>query len=257
VNPRLVWPLVAALLSACAANGPQPGSAPKPPAEQRDGAPAEVPYDLALLPDPVPRHEEKSRYGNPATYTVNGRTYRVLDDAAGYLEEGFASWYGTKFHGRRTSSGEPYDMFQLTAAHKQLPVPSYARVTRLDTGQAIIVRVNDRGPFHDDRIIDLSYAAAVKLGVAQHGTTRVRVESLIAPSANYFLQAGAFRVAASADRRQRTLTELTGVGTKIVKTPRDSLYRVRVGPVAGEAEARRLQSLITGARLEKPIIVAE
>ncbi len=134
--------------------------------------------ELAGLPDPVPRTEPRSRYGNPPTYVVFGKTYRVMESATGYTASGIASWYGAKFHGRPTSSGERYDMYQLTAAHRNLPIPVYARVTNLDNNRSTIVRINDRGPFHDDRLIDLSYAAAVKLGFADRGTARVRVDVL-------------------------------------------------------------------------------
>lgn len=138
--------------------------------------------ELAGLPDPVPRTEPRSRYGNPSTYVVFGKTYRVMDSAAGYSASGVASWYGAKFHGRPTSSGERYDMYQLTAAHTSLPIPVYARVTNLENNKSTIVRINDRGPFHDDRLIDLSYAAAVKLGFADRGTARVRVDVLAGES---------------------------------------------------------------------------
>lgn len=141
-----------------------------------DRAPKRAPKGLANLPDPVPRNEPKSRYGNHSPYVVFGKQYRVLASADGYREAGIASWYGAKFHGRPTSSGEPYDMYRLTAAHKSLPVPTYVRVTNLDNGKSSIVRVNDRGPFHERRIIDLSYAAAVKLGFEDRGTARVLVE---------------------------------------------------------------------------------
>jgi len=117
--------------------------------------------------------------GNKSPYTVNGRTYRVLADEAGYSVTGMASWYGRKFHGHLTSNGEVYDMFQLSAAHTTLPIPSYVRVTNLDNGKSIIARVNDRGPFHSDRVLDLSYAGAVMLGYANKGTARVKVEAVV------------------------------------------------------------------------------
>jgi rare lipoprotein A len=126
--------------------------------------------------NPLP--ESKSRYGNPETYVVFGKRYSVLDTSAGFVEEGIASWYGEPFHGRRTSSGETYDMYTLTAAHKHLPLPTYALVTNLDNGRRIVVRVNDRGPFHEDRVIDLSYAAALELDMVGPGTARVNVRAL-------------------------------------------------------------------------------
>jgi len=145
-----------------------------------DSAPP-VAIDVSNIPEPVPRREPKSRYGNRETYSVLGRTYRVMDSAEGYEERGIASWYGYKFHGRHTSSRERYDMCAFTAAHKTLPLPTYVRVTNLDNGRSVVVRVNDRGPFHAGRIIDLSYAAATRLDMKQAGTARVEVRALMGP----------------------------------------------------------------------------
>jgi rare lipoprotein A len=144
-----------------------------------DSAPTGGIPDVDRIPEPDVRDEPHSRYGNRSPYTVLGKTYRVLDSAEGYDETGIASYYGNKFHGRRTSNLEVYDMYAFTAAHKTLPLPSFARVTNLANGRSVIVRVNDRGPFHDGRIIDLSYAAAVKLGVDRTGTARVEVQGLM------------------------------------------------------------------------------
>jgi rare lipoprotein A len=130
------------------------------------------------VPDAVPKAEPRSRYGNPASYVVYGKRYYTKDDGAGHVERGLASWYGPGFHGRRTSSGERYDMHAMTAAHKTLPLPTYAQVTNLDNGRSAVVRINDRGPFHGDRVIDLSRAAAVKLGVLATGTANVEVRAL-------------------------------------------------------------------------------
>ncbi|HEY1068917.1 MAG TPA: septal ring lytic transglycosylase RlpA family protein [Thermomonas sp.] len=146
-----------------------------------DVVPDEIP-DVDAIPEPEVREEPRARTGN-RDYTVLGKKYRVLDDHSGYVEEGLASYYGKKFHGRRTSSQEVYDMYAFTAAHKTLPLPSFARVTNLDNGKSVVVRVNDRGPFHPGRVIDLSYAAAVKLGYREKGTARVRVEALSADEA--------------------------------------------------------------------------
>ena len=154
------------------------GCSSSPTRPSQDSSPDHVPIDPWSVPEPRPRQEPKSRYGNPASYEVFGKRYHVLDSAKGYQERGLASWYGTKFHGRRTSSGEPYDMFALTAAHKSLPLPTYVRVTNLENGQSLIVKVNDRGPFHEGRIIDLSYSAAVRLGVYAKGSARVEVVAL-------------------------------------------------------------------------------
>ena len=224
--------------------------------EIEDGppAPSEIPYDLGGLPDPVPRAEPPSRYGNPPSYEVKGTTYYPVKSSAGYRAEGIASWYGTKFHGRRTSSGETYDMFKLTAAHRTLPIPTYVRVTNLENGRETVVRVNDRGPFHDDRVLDLSYAAAVKLGFSVQGTARVLLEALDGGEKLY-LQAGVFRGKARAERLGRNLTDLTGERAEVVRRPRDTLYRVLIGPLAGEGRARQLQSLIVAANHAKPLIL--
>ncbi|MDA1074098.1 MAG: septal ring lytic transglycosylase RlpA family protein [Proteobacteria bacterium] len=230
-------------------------SSPAPrPTEVKDGPPGEAREDLAHLPDPVPKQEPRSRYGNPEMYSVFGQTYRLLNSADGYSVEGNASWYGSKFHGRRTSSGETYDMYMLTAAHKTLPIPTYARVTNLANNRTTVVRINDRGPFHADRVIDLSYAAAVKLGFAHMGTARVKVE-VIDLVQDFMLQAGAFQSLDSADRLQRNLEQLTGVRAYVVRTPEDNLYRVRLGPIRGESEAQRLRDMISAQTGSLPLMV--
>jgi rare lipoprotein A len=150
-----------------------PETTPRPPA----GAP-KPPRDLASTPDAVPRAEPRSRHGNPETYEVFGKKYRVMKSARGHVERGLASWYGPGFHAERTSSGEPYDMYAMSAAHKQLPIPSYVRVTHLGNGRSVVVRVNDRGPFVGNRIIDLSYTAAYKLGMIGTGTAPVEIRVL-------------------------------------------------------------------------------
>ncbi|WP_235039552.1 septal ring lytic transglycosylase RlpA family protein [Vreelandella profundi] len=142
-----------------------------------DAYPIEPP-DVTKVPDAEPRIEQPSAGGNRSTYEVWGKTYHVLPDATGYERRGTASWYGEKFHGYATSNGEIYDMYKMSAAHRSLPLPTYARVTSLDSGQSIIVRVNDRGPFHSDREIDLSYAAAARLGFLDNGTGPVKVEAI-------------------------------------------------------------------------------
>jgi rare lipoprotein A len=178
----------ALLLAGCGtmAVSPAPGVARvRPPAaaassSQQDSAPlaSEIPPDVASIPDAVPHPEPYSSSGNPDSYEVYGDRYAILKDARGYKERGYASWYGKKFHGKRTASGEPYDMFKMTAAHKTLPIPCYARVTNLDNGHSVVVRINDRGPFHEGRIIDLSYTAAVKLGSLDKGSIPVEVEAI-------------------------------------------------------------------------------
>ena len=143
----------------------------------RDSAPDYIP-DVDAIPEPEVVDEPRSRYGNRSPYTVLGKRYTVLDDTQGFVEEGLASYYGNKFHGRRTSNMEVYDMYAFTAAHKHLPLPSFARVTNLDNGRSVVVRVNDRGPFHEGRVVDLSWAAAVKLDMHRQGTARVEVRAL-------------------------------------------------------------------------------
>lgn len=141
-----------------------------------DSAPDEIP-DVDAIPEPEVKAEPRSRIGN-RSYAVMGKRYQVRDSAEGYVEEGMASFYGSKFHGRKTSNHEVYDMYAFSAAHKTLPLPSYVRVTNLANGKSVVVRVNDRGPFHAGRIIDLSYAAATKLGFTRQGTARVEVRAL-------------------------------------------------------------------------------
>jgi rare lipoprotein A len=191
--------------------------------------------------------------GNKSPYSVNGVTYEILENYRNYKEQGIASWYGAKFDGHETSNGEVYDLYQASAAHKTLPIPSYARVTNLDNGKNIIVRVNDRGPFHSDRLIDLSYAAAVKLGYMAQGTARVEVEVIdvvgtedrrdAAYGIYRYLQLGAFgkeKVARS------LLDELQSLlSAPVFISPVDSggalLYRVRVGPVDDMAHLLAVQ----------------
>ncbi|WP_407069836.1 septal ring lytic transglycosylase RlpA family protein [Luteibacter sahnii] len=143
----------------------------------RDSVPTDIP-DVSKLPEPVPKTEPRSLYGNKSPYSVLGQTYTVMDNPRGYVERGIASFYGNKFHGYKTSNLEEYDMYQFSAAHKTLPLPSYARVTNLENGKSVIVRINDRGPFHENRLIDLSFAAAVKIGVWPKGTGLVEVRAI-------------------------------------------------------------------------------
>nr|VFK02139.1 MAG: rare lipoprotein A [Candidatus Kentron sp. H]VFK02511.1 MAG: rare lipoprotein A [Candidatus Kentron sp. H]VFK05458.1 MAG: rare lipoprotein A [Candidatus Kentron sp. H] len=144
----------------------------------QDGPPLFFRLDPNNIQNAVPRVESRSQYGNSPFYTVYGKRYHVLLSSTGYVRRGIASWYGRKFHGKRTSSGETYDMYAMTAAHRSLPLPTYVRVTNLENKRQAIVRVNDRGPFHTNRIIDLSYAAAVKLGIARKGTVHVEIHAI-------------------------------------------------------------------------------
>lgn len=145
--------------------------------KKEDGPPT-FPKDLSKVKEAVPKVEPKSKYGNPSSYTVFGKKYYPIDSNKNFIETGIASWYGTKFHGRRTSSGEEYDMYAMTGAHKTLPLPTYAKVTNLDNNKSIIIKINDRGPFHDNRILDLSYAAAAKLGVLAKGTANIKLSAI-------------------------------------------------------------------------------
>ena len=146
--------------------------------DEKDSAPGldEIPANVSGVPDAVPQAEGKSPYGNPSSYEVYGKRYEILSDARGFRERGYASWYGKKFHGKRTSSGVPYDMFAMTGAHKTLPIPSYARITNVSNGKSVVIKINDRGPFHPGRIVDLSYAAASKLEMLGSGSTLVELE---------------------------------------------------------------------------------
>ncbi len=230
--------------------------------EPRDAAPAN-PRDVSAVQNAVPRMEPRSRYGNPQSYVVYGKRYYTLNSSADYRETGHASWYGTKFHGRRTSSGEPYDMYAMTAAHKTLPLPSYVEVTNLANGRTVIVRVNDRGPFHNGRIIDLSYAAAVKLGMLGKGTARVEVRAIdpggpavqpdpaplqafvppaSAGEAPVFLQVGAFSNRDNAERLRRNIEGQDIGAVRIVETDTDkgTFFRVQVGPLNDSGEADRV-----------------
>jgi rare lipoprotein A len=228
---------------------------------------------MDAIPDAVPRAEPRSTRGNPVAYEVFGKRYFILAKAEGYRERGVASWYGPTFHARPTSSGEPYDMYAMTAAHKTLPIPAYVRVTNLSNGRSIVVRVNDRGPFVDNRIIDLSYTAAYKLDMTRAGTAFVEVEVVtpgtLAEAAQgitatqtpptlqgpvLFLQAGAFGVAANANQLAERLRR-EGIESVRVLEPdsASTLFRVRVGPIADVAAfdttAQRIERLGVETRL--------
>jgi rare lipoprotein A len=242
--------LVAACLVALWACTPQTGHPPV-----SDGAPLR-PIAAEDITDAVPRADPILALGNASPYSVNGIEYEVMASSRGYREEGVASWYGTKFHGRQTSNGEVYDLYAATAAHKTLPIPSYARVTNLENGRSMVVRVNDRGPFHADRLIDLSYGAAVKLGYMEQGTARVRVEALhiagvddrrLHDGGHYrYLQVGAFGQESSALRLQSELIAQVSVPVAVspVQQGAGMLYRVRLGPVGGSEEMQALQALL-------------
>lgn len=256
------------LLAACATVvREQPGPA-VPPGEPRaqdptDGAP-DVVLDVSRIRPVTPGPEPRSPYGNHSPYTVLGQTYQVKPSSVGYLERGIASWYGTKFHGRLTSSGEPYDMFELTAAHRTLPLPTFAEVRNLDNGRSIIVRINDRGPFHPDRIIDLSWAAAVKLGIDQQGTGPVEVRAItfdepvvaaIRPARlPVLLQVAAFADRERAEHLARTLNDngLTPARTERARTDSGTIWRVRIGPLLELDETLSLVDRVLELGFDRP-----
>jgi rare lipoprotein A len=258
--------LLGALFAGCSSQGP---------IDSGDKAPLN-PKDLSGVRNAVPRVEPRSRYGNPESYVVFGKRYYTKSSSIGYSERGIASWYGTKFHGRRTSSGEPYDIYKMTAAHKTLPLPTYAKVTNLRNGRTIIVRINDRGPFHANRIIDLSYAAAARLGILEYGTGLVEVEA-IDPSkpspqqppatrqasaggpATLFLQVGAFSNRDNAKRLGQRL-QSTGLGEiHILEAGNASgpLYRVRIGPLATVEDADRVSNRLVSLGISDTRVIID
>ena len=284
------WPLLIAaglalVLAACSGGGRY--------SQRHDSAPRGQ-VDISRIPDATPRIEARSRYGNPASYVVRGRRYYTLASSRGYRERGIASWYGTKFHGHRTSSGETYDMYAMTAAHKTLPLPTYARVTNLRNGRSVVVRINDRGPFHDNRLIDLSYAAAMKLDIVRTGTGLVEVEAIdpAAPATRQtrapaitapvserpasrprpdrrarvrrqpelYLQVGAFSSRTNAEQLQRRLAATAPAGklriSKGVSNNRP-IYRVRIGPLETVELADSLARNLMQHGIESPHVVID
>jgi len=205
----------------------------------------------------VPSPDPVSRMGNKSPYSVFGKQYTVMPSAKGYNEEGIASWYGMKFQGRLTSNGEVFDVYKATAAHKSLPLPSFVRVTNLENNTSMIVRVNDRGPFVDDRLIDVSYGVAVRLGFAEQGTARVRVEYIDVSGTDDWratedtiyrrLQLGAFGQKSSAEGLANAVRELVGsailVDVSEVSSGQRTVYRVRLGPVEGTDSTEQLDRI--------------
>ncbi len=236
--------------------------------EQKDGAPQhQVSADTIV--DAIPRKDAVTRAGNKNPYTVLGKTYHLLPTSAGYNQRGVASWYGTKFQGRPTANGEPYNLYGMTAAHRTLPIPAYVRVTNLDNNRTAIVRVNDRGPFHDDRIIDLSYAAAVKLGYAEKGTARVLVETIepdtapvsriaavaVVPQGSYFLQIAAFKDLALANKLRDELLSQTQQTVSIKPSPSGGFYRVQLGPMSTLALAEKVSEKLVLLNFSQPQLI--
>lgn len=235
--------------------------------------------DVTAIPDAVPRPEPITKAGNKSPYTVMGKTYRILPSSHGYRQRGVASWYGSKFHGQKTSNGETYDMFAMSAAHKTLPIPAYVKVTNQENGRSVIVRVNDRGPFLHNRLIDLSYAAAKKLGYTDKGTAVVEVEAMdpyawrtdgrvaalpVAPrqtaqGGGGYLQVGAFSSAQSAQRLQARVQEHTRYPVQIRsgESGPSLLYKVIIGPIIDAAEMLALRRLLEQRERLSPFFVQD
>jgi rare lipoprotein A len=277
-SAALVLLLFAVALAGCA------------PTEVKDSAPRSGSVRIPDLPDdPVPRPLPRSKYGNGPEYEVFGKRYTVMPTSSGYKERGVASWYGTKFHGNLTSSREPYDMYEMTAAHKTLPLPTYVRVRNLSNGRSIVVKVNDRGPFVHNRIIDLSYAAALKLDMVTSGTGLVEVEAIsfddppgdrpvrqattpapapIAPAApspqriaedRIFVQVGAFGSRDNAQRRLAALKDASILAAFIVEdtSVSPSLYRVRIGPIRGIVQYDIIVEELENLGIADPYLINE
>ncbi len=251
-----------------------------------DGPGTDAPANLDAIPDAVPKSEPLHRYAN-RPYVALGKTYTPLTAAGNFRERGIASWYGKKFHGQRTSSGEVYDMYGMTAAHPTLPIPSYVRVTNAASRKSVVVRVNDRGPFLHERVIDLSYTAAHKLGIIGNGSAEVEIESLAAgavtpslaradaveskplekaePAAgsaamagsNIYLQLGAFKSQEAAESFMAQMrAKLGDAGKQLSVLIRDGLARVRLGPYADPGEARSSAESLNDKLGFKPMLVS-
>lgn len=282
---RLLIALVCASVLAGCASSPPGSSGSSRYAISQDRAP-EGYFDASSLRDAKPRYIAPGGPGNKSPYSVWGKQYRVLASASGYVERGTASWYGEKFHGHKTSNGETFDMYAMSAAHKTLPLPSYARVTNLDNGRTVVVRVNDRGPFHGDRLIDLSYAAAKKLGYQSHGTARVEVAAITvrkdgsmwlagkpypqAPSPEpvsppddgdkaLFVQIGSFSQPESADGLSQQVRQRTDRSVRIrrVVTASGAYHRVQVGPFTSPEAAQREQETLERRGFEQAIVLTD
>jgi rare lipoprotein A len=230
-----------ALLCGCATQTSRPPSG---------GGPELPPEDIAAIPEPIPKPEPRSALGNPRFYDVLGKRYFVLPSSDGFVERGVASWYGPGFHKERTSTGDPYNMYAMTAAHKTLPLPCYARVTNLNNGRSVVVYINDRGPFKEGRIVDLSYTAAAKLDILRAGTAPIELEVLTptgsvtaaAPANALFIQAGSFGDVANAERLAEKLRAAGYTQVAVRKESHQSrtLHRVHIGPLSDVNEFDRV-----------------
>ncbi|MGB5131593.1 MAG: septal ring lytic transglycosylase RlpA family protein [Steroidobacteraceae bacterium] len=264
MNRRHALSLLALLVAACAHE-------PERPAPPEPAAGTSTPPAVGSGAASSPRDEPRARLGNPPFYEVAGKRYIVLANAAGYVERGVASWYGPTFHGGRTATGETYDMNAMTGAHPTLPLPTWVQVTNLQNGRSVIVRLNDRGPFSSNRIIDLSHAAAEQLDMIRAGTAMVEVRSLAGASAQaspvgaapiatrFYAQAGAFADEENARRLAGRLRDAEVGQVAVSETGRDDrhLYRVRVGPVASIGEFDALIERLRQAGVESPRLVLD
>lgn len=264
--------LLLALLAGCSTApryeepAPQPAKpAAEPPTKggyyKDDGPEDNPPANLAEVPDAQPRAEPLHRWAN-RPYTVFGREYVPLAKRQPFHQRGLASWYGKRFHGQRTASGEPYDMYAMTAAHPTLPIPSYVRVTALASNRSVVVRINDRGPFHPGRIIDLSYAAAYRLGFISAGSAQVEVETVFPEepqqqaAAGIFLQIGAFTSRENADSlRERVARELAWLQETVEVFLAGNLWRLHVGPYRSQEDARSIAQRIEAQLSLKALVI--
>jgi len=255
--------LLVALLNACSSTGKKTGpgdssssssSGGRYQGKDKDWGPDKE-IDMSNVPDAVPRYENRTIAGNKNPYTVLGKTYFLMDDERAYKERGKASWYGYKFNGERTSNGELYDMFSMTGAHKTLPIPSYVRVTSLENRKSVVVRINDRGPFHDGRIIDLSYAAAQRLGITRRGTGDVEVE-IVVPDGDPRPPLRARKTVLSAGAKDAGIVTKAeaGVTTQDNKLP-EGTY-LQIGAFGVEASAKQFANSVRKA-LSFPVVISE
>jgi rare lipoprotein A len=256
-----------AFLTGCASVSEVPEQIPPAPAPPQtkggayykdDGPHDKPPANLDQIADATPRAEPLHRFAN-RPYTVFGTGYAPLSTVQPFRQRGIASWYGRRFHGQKTSSGEVYDMYGMTAAHPTLPIPSYARVTRVSTGKSVVVRINDRGPFHASRIIDLSYAAAHRLGFVQTGSAEVEVESIVpgvSQEASVYVQVGAFQSRENAEgMKNRVSAELADLKEALQVLSIGNLWRLHVGPYRNHDDARPIADKIEALLRLKPLLV--
>jgi rare lipoprotein A len=255
-----------ALLAAACSSAPPVAERPVPESQAQqkggyykdDGPGSAPPPNLAQIPDAQPKVESLHRFAN-RPYKVFGTEYVPIADAQGFRQRGLASWYGRRFHGQKTSSGELYDMYAMTAAHPTLPIPSYVRVTNIGNGRSVVVRVNDRGPFHSSRVIDLSYAAAYKLGFVQAGSAQVELES-VQPAAEQagavYVQVGAFTSRENAESLQARVTrELAWLQESAQVLVSGNLWRLHVGPYRSREDARSVADRLASELDLKPLVV--